>query len=96
MADVGQLVGAARRSALQLVARASALLAHGAGLQHVQDDYVVAALELLEDAEAYGVLAAGGDRDAVAVIEHTIRELDALHRKLSRELAERDQADGDR
>jgi hypothetical protein len=44
---------------------------------------------LLEDAEAYGVLAAGADPDALGATEETMGRLEALNDKLSDELAER-------
>jgi hypothetical protein len=95
MDDVAQLLSAARTSTMQLVARSRELLAHGADLRYVQDDYIAVALVFLEDAEAYGVLAATGDASALAAIERVIEKLEALHDKLSRELADQDDLEGD-
>jgi hypothetical protein len=42
------------------------------------------------------VLGAAGDADALTAIKSTIQQLEAPHDKLSEELGERDQLDGDR
>jgi hypothetical protein len=81
---------------VQLVARSRSLLERGADLQRVQDDYIAVALGLLEDAEAYAMLAATGDAGALAAIEGIIENLGALHDKLGLELEVPDQPDDER
>jgi len=49
-----------------------------------------------EERRTYGVLGAAGDADALTAIKSTIQQLEAPHDKLSEELGERDQVDGDR
>ena len=72
----------ARRSADQLAALAAERLLAGVDLERVHASYVVPGLALLEEAEAQGVLAAGGDERALKEIERIIRELDELNRAL--------------
>lgn len=94
MGDVERLVGAARRSVVQLVARARRQISRGADPDRIQDRYVARALSKLEDVEAYAVLASSGDTEALAAIERIVAKLEALHEALSQDFP--DQGDADR
>jgi hypothetical protein len=96
MDDVERLVGAARRSVVQLVGRARRQISIGANPDRIQTRYVARALARLEDAEAYAVLAAAGDEDALTAIKEIVAELEALHENLQGELPDQADGDGDR
>ena len=96
MDDVERLVGAARRSVVQLVARARRQISIGADPDRIQSRYVGRALARLEDAEAYAVLAAAGDDEALRAIEEIVAELEALYEDLQGELPDQEDGDGDR
>lgn len=95
MGDVERLVRAARRSVVQLVARARGQISKGADADRVQDRYVARAFSKLEDVEAYAVLAPSGDTEALAAIERIVAELEALHEALSQEFPDQGDAHGD-
>jgi hypothetical protein len=96
MDDVERLVGAARRSVVQLVARARKQISIGANPDRIQSRYVSRALARLEDAEAYAVLAAAGDKNALTAIKEIVAELETLHQNLQGELSDQEDGDGDR
>jgi hypothetical protein len=78
MEEVEELVRIARDLAEQVVGFASVLLSAGADIAHVQGRYVDIAVELLADAEAQGLLAAGGDSDALAALVRVAGDLVSL------------------
>jgi hypothetical protein len=96
MEDVERLVVAARRSVVQLVARAQRQIATGADVDRIQTRYVGRALTRLDDAEAYAVLAAAGDEDALAAIKDIIAELEALNEHLQGQRPGQEGDDADR
>ena len=75
----------ARDLAEEVVRFASELLQAGAELAHVHTDYTIAAVEMLGEAEALGVLAASGDQDAGAALGETVSQLAALRDRACRE-----------
>lgn len=79
--DIDQLIGLTRDLAEDIVALAGELLLSGADIEWVQRQYVVSAIELLADAEAQGVLAAAGDRDALDALGRITDELADLRRR---------------
>jgi hypothetical protein len=58
----------------------------------VQTVYTIAAIEILSDAEALGVLAASGDQDAGTALDESLSKLAALRDRARRE---RDQGRSD-
>jgi hypothetical protein len=76
----------------EVVRLASELLQAGADLAYVQTVYTIAAIEILSEAEALGVLAASGDQDAGAALDETLSHLAALGDRARRE---RDQGRSD-
>jgi hypothetical protein len=68
------------------------LLQTGTGLAYVQTVYTIAAIEILSEAEALGVLAASGDHDAGAALDETLSQLVVLR---DRARWERDQRRSD-
>lgn len=58
--------------------------------------YLDRALTRLEDAEAYAVLAAAGDEDALTAIEELMAELEAPNEDLLGEPPGQEDGDGDR
>jgi hypothetical protein len=77
----------------EIVRLASESLQADADLEYVQTVYTIAAIEILSDAEALGVLAASGDQDAPAALDETVSQLAALRDRATRE---RDQGRSDR
>ncbi len=75
----------ARDLADEVVRLARELLHAGADLTHVQTVYTIAAIEILSEAEALGVLAASGDQDAGAALNETLSKLSALRDQARRE-----------
>ena len=69
----------------EVVRLARELLQAGADLAYVQTAYTVVAIELLSEAEALGVLAAGGNQNADAALEETLSQLSALRDRARRE-----------
>jgi hypothetical protein len=69
----------------EVVGLASELLQAGADLAYVQTVYTIAAIEILSEAEALGVLAASGDQDAGAALDETLSKLAALRDRARRE-----------
>jgi hypothetical protein len=61
------------------------LLQAGAELAYVQAVYTTAAIEMLGDAEALGVLAASGDQDAREALDEAVFKLAALRDRARRE-----------
>ena len=78
MDDVEELVRLARDLAEEVVGLASELLSVGTDIEHVQGRYVAVAVELLADAEARSLLAAGGNPDALAALARVAGELAGL------------------
>ena len=68
----------ARGRAETIVGLAAEMLLTGTDLSHVQAHYVIPAIELLSEAEAVGVLAAGGDRDAGEALDRIAHKLSEL------------------
>jgi len=83
----------ARDLAEEVVRLARELLQADADLAYVQTVYTIAAIEILSEAEALGLLAAGGDQDAGAALDETLSELVSLRDRARRE---RDQGRSDR
>jgi hypothetical protein len=81
MDDVEELVRLARGLAEEVVGVASELLSAGTDIEHVQGRYVAVAVELLADAEARSLLAAGGHPDALAALARVAGELAGLRDK---------------
>lgn len=96
MEDVERLVAAARRSVVQLIGRARQQISTGADVDRIQTRYVDRALTRLDDAEAYAVLAAGGDNDALGAIKEIVAELETLNEELKGHLPSQEDGDGDR
>jgi hypothetical protein len=82
----------ARDLAEEVVRLARELLQAGTDLAYVQTVYTIAAIEILSDAEALGVLAASGDQDAGAALDESLSKLAALR---DRARQERDQGRSD-
>jgi hypothetical protein len=82
----------ARDLAEGVVRLARELLQAGADLAYVQTVYTIAAVEILSEAEALGVLAASGDQDAGAALAESLSQLAALRDRARRE---RDQGRSD-
>jgi hypothetical protein len=75
----------ARGLAEEVVRLASESLQAGADLARVQSHYTVAAIEMLSEAEALGVLAAGGNQDARAALDETLAKLGGLRDRAHQE-----------
>ncbi len=80
-----QTMRLARDLAEEVVRLARELLQAGAGLAYVQTDYTIAAIEMLSEAEALGVLAASGEQDASAALDETLSQLATLRDRARRE-----------
>jgi hypothetical protein len=87
MDDVERIVGLARASAYALVSSAGHRMLSGADADRIHAIYVVCGLELLAEIEVYAVLAATGDREALAAINRIRGELRALRDALEDERA---------
>ncbi len=61
-----------------MVGLAGELLSAGTDIAYVQGRYVAVAVELLSDAEAHSLLAAGGDPDALAALARVAANLACL------------------
>ena len=94
VADVDDLVKAARTLSDAVLRLASELLASGVPPSRVQTRYVAAAFELLEEVETRAVLASGGDVEAIRRLALLVGELRNLGEEARAEL--RRQADDDR
>jgi hypothetical protein len=81
MDDVDELIGLARDLADEVVGAASELLSAGIDIERVHRRYVMVAVELLADAEAQGVLAAGGERAALEELAKIVSALTDLRDK---------------
>jgi hypothetical protein len=68
-----------------IVRRARAELAAGADVDRIHRRYLRAALRHLEDVEAYAVLAASDDAEALAAIERLLTTLADLRDELGRQ-----------
>ncbi len=77
----------------EVVRLARELMQAGAGLAYVQSVYTTAALEMLSEAEALGVLAAAGDQDAGTALDRTLAQLIALRDRARRE-GDQERSDG--
>lgn len=77
----------------EVVRLASELLQAGADLARVQTHYTIAAIEILRDAEALGILAASGDQDARAALDETLSKLVSLRDRAHQE-RDRGRSDG--
>ncbi len=75
----------ARDRAEEVVRLARELLQAGADLAYVQSVYTIAAVEILSEAEALGVLAGSGDQDAGAALDETLFQLAALRDRAHQE-----------
>jgi hypothetical protein len=60
------------------VGLAGELLLSDADVEHVQSRYTMPAIELLSEAEALGILAGSGDRDALATLDRVTSSLAEL------------------
>jgi hypothetical protein len=78
MDEVEELVRHARDLAEEVVGLAIELLSAETDVAHVQGRYVAVAVELLTDAEAHSLLAAGGDQYALAVLVSVTADLARL------------------
>jgi hypothetical protein len=65
----------------------------GTDLTHAQTAYAIAAIEMLSEVEALGVLAASGDQDARAALDETLSKLVSLRDQAQRE-RDRGRSDG--
>jgi hypothetical protein len=83
----------ARDLAEEVVRLARELLQAGAELGHVQTVYTTAAIEMLGEAEALGVLAASGDQGAGGALDETVSKLADL-RDRARQERDRGRSDG--
>jgi hypothetical protein len=81
MDDVDEFIGLARDLADEVVGVASSLLEAGHDIERVHSRYVIVAVELLADAEAQGVLAAGGERVALEELARIVGVLSDLRHK---------------
>jgi hypothetical protein len=77
----------------EVMTLASELLQAGADLTHVHTHYTIAAIEILGDAEALGVLAVGGDQDAGVALEETLSKPVSLRDRAQQE-RDRGRSDG--
>jgi hypothetical protein len=75
MDDVDVLIGLARGLADEIVGLAAGWLSAGIDIEHVHGRYVIVAVELLADAEAQGVLAAGGEQAALEELARVVSVL---------------------
>ena len=75
MDEVEELVRRARDLAEEVVGLAIELLSAGTDVARVQGRYVTIAVELLTDAEAHSLLAAGDDPEALAALTGIAGEL---------------------
>jgi hypothetical protein len=78
MDEVEELVRLARDLAEEVVGLASDLLSAGTDVAYVHGRYVAVAVELLTDAEAHSLLAAGGDPDALVALASVAADLARL------------------
>jgi hypothetical protein len=85
MDDVDVLIGLARDLADEVVGVAAELLLVGINVDHVHSRYVIVAVELLADAEAQGVLAAGGEQAALEELARVVSVLADLRDKAKAE-----------
>lgn len=92
MSSPDETMRLARDLTEEVVRLARELLHAVADLEYVQTVYTIAAIEILSDAEALGVLAASGDQDAGAALDETVSQLAALSDRARRE---RDQGRSD-
>jgi hypothetical protein len=83
----------ARDLAEGVVRLARELLEAGAELAYVQAVYTAAAVEILGEAEALGVLAASGDQDAGDALDEAVSKLAELRDRARRE-RDRGRSDG--
>jgi hypothetical protein len=83
----------ARDLAEGVVRLARELLEAGAELAYVQAVYTAAAIEILGEAEALGVLAASGDQDAGDALDEAVSKLAELRNRARRE-RDRGRSDG--
>jgi hypothetical protein len=79
----------ARSLTEEVVRLARELLQAGTGLAYVQTVYTMPVIELLSEAEALGILAGSGDRDALAALDRVTSRLAELKDEA---LAERGQS----
>ncbi|HEV2922787.1 MAG TPA: hypothetical protein VGW98_02045 [Solirubrobacteraceae bacterium] len=93
MSNPEQTIQLARSLAEEVVGIAGELLLYDADIQHVQRRYTMPVIELLGEAEAVGILAGGGDRDALAALHRVTSRLAELKDEA---LAERAQSGGRR
>ncbi|MFI4993616.1 MAG: hypothetical protein ACHQCH_08400 [Solirubrobacterales bacterium] len=93
MSDADENMRLARGLTEEVVRLASELLQAGAELAHVQTHYTTAAIEILSEAEALGVLAASGDQDARAALDETLSKLAELRDRAHQE-RDRGRSDG--
>ncbi len=96
MDEVDELIGLARGLAEEVMGVASELLLAGTDIEHVQSRFVVVAVELLADAETQGILAAGGDRDALAGLARIANVLAGLRDEARTEMDRAGQKDDGR
>jgi hypothetical protein len=80
-----ETVRLARGPTEEVVRLASELLQAGAELALVQTNYTIAAIEMLGEAEALGVLATSGDQDARAALDETLSKLVGLRDRAHQE-----------
>ena len=85
MSNPDETMRLARDLAEEVVRLATELLQAGADLAYVQTVYTIAAIEILSEAEALGVLAASGDQDAGAALNQTLSRLATLRDRARRE-----------
>jgi hypothetical protein len=83
----------ARDLAEGVVRLARELLQAGADLAYIQTIYTTAAIEILGEAEALGVLAASGDQDAGEALDEAVSKLAELRDRARRE-RDRGRSDG--
>jgi hypothetical protein len=78
MSNSEQAIQRARSLAEEIVGLAGELLLSDADIEQVQSRYTMPAIELLGEAEALGILAGSGDRDALAALDRVTSSLAEL------------------
>lgn len=91
MSNPEQAMQLARRLAEEVVGVAGELLLSDADVDYVQRRYTMPAIALLSEAEALGILAGSGDRDALAALHRVTSRLAELRGQVH---GERDQSGG--
>lgn len=86
MDETYETLSEARNSMDRVYAYAKALLDSGAPVERVHRDYITAAFDLLDEAEAQALLAAAGDRAANQALKQIVEQLTNLREAARSEL----------